>query len=196
MKRSIALILVGALVLAAGIVLAQQMGMPTGAGPRAGMATPGPGAGMMKGDCWAMGSGMAEQLKKQLNLTAEQVTALDTIRKDFMDSTQSIREQLKTKHDQMATLWMADQPDAAAIKDLANQMDTLRTQMRDIAIDHAIQAIAVLTPTQRAQVKAWMQKNPHMMMGMGCGMCCGAGMAEYPGTTAPAGSGPTAPKAY
>jgi len=148
--------------------------------------------GMMKGDCWALGPGMAEKLKKQLNLTDAQVTSLDAIRKDFIDSTQSIRDQLKTQRQQMTTLWMADSPDPAAIKSLASQMDTLRAQMRDSAIDHAVQALNVLNAAQRAQVKSWMQKDGRMMMGMGCGMCWGAGMVDCPmmAPTTPAGRGP------
>lgn len=187
MKRGIALIVVAGLLFVAVMVVAQQTKQPKTAGVMgAGPAAP----GMMKGDCWALGPGMAEALKKQLNLSDSQAASLQAIRKDFMDSTQSMRTDLATKRQQMAELWMADSPDPAAIKAQAADMDAMRAQMRDVAIDHAVRAVAVLTPAQRTQVRNWMQRNPQMMMGMGCGMCCGAGMCECPAIRMPAGRGP------
>lgn len=178
MKRTIALFVILALTASAAVVLAQR---PQ---PRAA-----PGA-MAKPE---MCPDLIEKITKELNLTPDQVTQLQAIRKDFMDSTQATRDQIKTDMTKMRDLWLADTPDAAAIKALAMEMDTLRAQVRDSAIDHAIQALAVLTPDQRAKVKEWVQKNPHLMMGMGCGVCCGAGMrCPMMGgrAAAPVGSGP------
>jgi Spy/CpxP family protein refolding chaperone len=129
---------------------------------------------------WMMG--------KELNLSADQLTQLKAIQKDCMDSTQSIRTDIQAKMKQMMDLWMVDQPDAGAIKDLASQLDALRMQIRNSAIDHAVSAIGVLSADQRAKLRDMMKKSPGMCMGMGCGICCGAGMGG-PGMGCPMGGG-------
>ena len=178
-SRIVAVVLVLALALSAGVVLAQRGKQPVKpAGPPA-MAPAASGG-------WCMGMGMLGRLKAALNLSAEQMTQLEAIQKDFLDSTQGLRTDIQAKMKQMLDLWMADQPDAAAIKDLANQLDALRAQIRDSAIDHAIQAIGVLTPDQRAKLRDMMSKSPGMCMGMGCGLCCGAGLCG-PGMGCPIG---------
>jgi|GEM_PF-421220 len=172
-------VLVVALVLSAGVVLAQRGRQPMKpAGPPA-MA---PGAG----DGWCMGMGMLGKLGKELNLSADQITQLKTIQKDFMDSTAATRSEIQAKMKQMMDLWAADQPDAAAIKSMAAQLDALRAQVRDAAIDHAVSAIGVLTPEQRAKMQQMMKNNPGMCMGMGCGLCCSAGLCG-PGMGCPMG---------
>jgi len=163
-----------ALLLTAGVVIGQG-------GRKAGRQGPPSGAMAPAGDAWGMGMGMRGRIAKELKLTPEQIKLLEPIRKDFMDSTQSAREDIKAKMKQMLDLLAADQPDAAAIKDLASQMEPSRTAIRESAIDHIISALEVLTPDQRAKVKDWVQKNPGMCMGMACGMCGGPGMGMGPG---------------
>lgn len=177
--RIVAVLLVLAVALSAGAVMAQrgkQAAKP--AGP------PAMAPGMAGG--WCMGMGMLGKLKTALNLTSEQVAQLQAIQKDFMDSTQGLRADIQAKMKQMLDLWKVDQPDAVAIKGLANELDALRSQIRDSAIDHAIQAIGVLTPDQRAKLRDMMSKTPGMCMGMGCGLCCGAGLCG-PGMGCPIG---------
>jgi Spy/CpxP family protein refolding chaperone len=178
-SRIVAIVLVVALALSAGVVLAQRGRQPMKpAGPPA-MA---PGAG----DGWCMGMGMLGKVSKELNLSTDQVAQLQTIQKDFMDSTQATRTDIQAKMKQMMDLWMADQPDAGAIKDLAGQLEALRAQIRNSAIDHAVSAIGVLTADQLAKLREMIGKNPGMCMGMGCGLCCGAGLCG-PGMGCPMG---------
>lgn len=181
-SRIIVFVVIVALVLCAVAVVAQrgrQAGKPAGA--------PAMGA---PGGAWGMGMGMCERMKNQLGLTPGQVKDLEVIRKDFMDSTQVAREDIKAKMAQMLDLWAAEPPEAAAIKDLAAQMEQPRADIRNSAIDHAISALAVLTPDQRAKVKDWVKKNPGMCMGMACGMYGGAGMGMGPGMGCGMGMGP------
>lgn len=178
-SRIIAIGLVVALLLCAGVVLAQRGRQPMKpAGPPA-MA---PGTG----DGWCMGMGMLGRMSKELNLSADQVAQLKTNQKDFMDSTQATRTEIQAKMKQMMELWMADQPNAGDIKDVANQLEALRTQIRNSAIDHAIVATRVLSADQRAKLREMIGKNPGMCMGMGCGLACGAGMGG-PGMGCPMG---------
>ena len=170
MRRGTAILVVLALILAAGIVVAQRDARPMAPMARPNVAPP------PDGDAWCMGMGVAERIIKQLNLTPDQVKSLDAIRKDFVDSTATARADIKTRMSQMKDLWMADPPVASDIEALADQIEASRVQVRNSAIEHAIQGLAVLTPAQRTQVNTWLKSNPHMMMGMGCGICCGAGM--------------------
>lgn len=160
MKRAIALLLVIGLILCATVVLAQRTGTTNRP-----MMRPRAGMGMMR-DGWGM-SDMMSRMKTELGLTADQSTKLDAIHKDFMNSTQSARDDIMAKKKQMMDMWMSDSPDASAIKDLASQMETLKMQVRNSAIDHIIQARSVLTPDQRTKFRDWMKRNPRMGMGVG-----------------------------
>lgn len=185
-SRIIAFVVIVALVMCAVAVMAQrgrQAGRPMAA-PAGPPAIGAPGGGM------GMGMGMCERMKNQLGLTPDQVKQIEAIRKDFMDSTQSQRDDIKGKMKQMLDLWTADQPDAGAIKGLAAQMESARAQMRDSAIDHAVLAFDVLTADQKAKVRAFVAKNPGMCMGMACGMYGGPGMGMGPGMGCGMGMGP------
>jgi Spy/CpxP family protein refolding chaperone len=184
-KITVIVAIVLALLLCAAVIGAQRGKQATRPATPPAMGAPGEG--------WGMGMGMCEQMKKELGLTPDQVTQLQAIRKDFMDSTQSARDDVKAKMKQMLDLWMADPVDATAIKDLASQMDTVRAQIRDSAIDHAISAFNVLTTDQKAKVRDFIKNHPNMGMGMGCGICCSAGMGMGPGMGCgmePGGKGP------
>jgi len=183
-QKLIAIVIVVALLLTAGMVMAQrQRGMKSGRA--AGVSPSGPGA-----DCWAMGAGMGERLKKQLNLTDAQVNQLRDIRTDFMNSTQAQRTEIQNDKQQMINLWMAEPLDPAAIKSMAAQMDSVRAQIRDSAIDHAVQAFNVLNADQKAKVRSWIKAHPHLGMGIGCGPCCSAGMYGWGRATGgPKGAG-------
>lgn len=188
--KMIAVLVVVALVLCAVTVMAQrgrQAGKPAGA-PAMGA----PGQGMGQG----MGMGMmCERMKAELGLTPDQVTQLQAICADCKASTQGAREDIQAMMKQMPDLWAADQPNADAIKDLAARMDSARAQIRNIAIDHAVAAFAVLSADQKAKVRAFVGKNPGMCMGMCCGVCggpgagCGMGQGMGPGAGMGCGMG-------
>ena len=130
------------------------------------------GMGMGMG-CQAIGAKIA----KQLNLTADQETRLKQIRQDYLTATASTRQRLRSLMAQMPALWAQNPPDAGAVKSLLDQMDPLRTELRDAGIDYAVRAFAVLTPDQQTKVRNWMKSHRMMGMGMGCGMCLGPGAA-------------------
>ncbi len=174
--KIVAFVLVLALVMSVGVVFAQK--------GRMGKAGPATGGG------WCMGLGMLDKISKELSLTNDQVSKIKAIQSDFMSSTQTARTEIQAKMKQMGELWMESQPDAAAIKSLASELDTLRMQVRNSAIDHAISAIEVLTADQRVKLQEMMKSRPGMCMGMGCGLCCGAGMGTG---TGPGAGGPNCP---
>ncbi len=129
---------------------------------------------------------MLGRLAKALGLTEAQIAELKKLHQDFLTATQATRDELKAKAKEMVNLWMADAPDAAAIKALAGDMDSLRAQIRDAGIDHMITALSVLTPEQREKLRTIMKdRAPGCIAGMGCGFGlgpgCGMGMGLGPG---------------
>ena len=107
----------------------------------------------------------------ELNLTPEQIQHLQQLGDAFKAQTEPIRQQCQARCQEMAQLWAAENPDANAIKALAAEMDALRADLRNAAIDHKIAALNVLTAEQRAKVREKIGK-----LGCGIGMGCGMGM--------------------
>lgn len=178
-KRTAILVLLLALVVSVSLAVA--------AGPRGGAKVgPGPGAGCpMAGvngacPCPMMGQGIV----KALGLSDAQVAETKALHKEFFDSTQQIRDQIKAKAKAMAALWAAEDPDVAAIKAAAAEIDALRAEMRDKGIDYLVKGLQVLTPQQREKLRTMIQNRPEWcpcpgcpmgMQGMGCGMGFGMG---------------------
>lgn len=177
--KIIAVLIVLALVITAGMVIAQggKRGGP-GAPP-----PPGPGIGRPG----APGAGFAfGRLANQLNLTEDQVAQLKGIHQQFLTSTAPLREQMQAKCKEMGELWAADQPNAAAIKALAADIDVLRADIRNAGIDDMLAGLNVLTADQRAQLREIMKNRGCGLMMALCGGpgCCGApgkGMGMGPG---------------
>ncbi|MEN6356739.1 MAG: Spy/CpxP family protein refolding chaperone [Armatimonadota bacterium] len=151
----------------AGVVMAQ--------GPKGGMSK-GMGMGM---NCPMMGLG--PKMIKELGLTDDQVTKLRQIHTDFMTATQSTRDQIRTKMQEMAQLWTTDAT-ADQLKAKLDEIDPLKVELRDAAIDSALKARSVFTDEQRAKVRQMIKDKTEdgMGMSMGLGACCGVGcpMAE------------------
>ncbi|MCL5105718.1 MAG: Spy/CpxP family protein refolding chaperone [Armatimonadetes bacterium] len=140
---------IAVLVITATVVVAQAPRM----GPR------NAGGGMI---CdWTQG-----KIARELALTKDQMDKIKQIHMDFMNATKDTREQLRAKCEQMVALWSVDQPDAAAIKNLLSEIDPLKAQLRDMAVDHAVQAYNVLTPAQKIKARAMLKAHlGHMRKG-------------------------------
>ena len=108
------------------------------------------------------------KIARELGLTKDQMEKLKQIHAGFMDATKDTREQLRVKWEQMVALWSVDQPDATAIKNLFSEIDPLKVQLRDTAVDYAIQAYSVLTPAQKIKARDMLKAHlGHMRKG-----CC------------------------
>lgn len=112
------------------------------------------------------------KIARELNLSKDQMDKLKEIHTEFFNATKDTREQLKAKRQQMIALWSVDQPDAAAIKSLFTEMDPLKVQLREAAVDHAVQAYDILTPAQKVKVRQMIKAHVNRM-GAGCGMMGG-----------------------
>lgn len=171
-------IVVAVLVVSAGIAYAVG---PRGSGTQAG---PGGQRGPGYGCCAAL---------VDLGLTDSQKAQLAALRKEFADATAAAREQIQAKSKEMCRLWAAEQPDVAAIKALAAEIDVLRAEIRNLGIDYSAKSLALLNAEQRKKASSMCANCPGCpsCMGplMGCGpMGPGAGRGMGPG--AGCGMGP------
>ncbi|MCX8053863.1 MAG: Spy/CpxP family protein refolding chaperone [Armatimonadetes bacterium] len=194
-------ILIIALAVAACLVLnAAPRNRGAAAGPPAVVGAQKPG--------WCgcpLGCLMPGKLVKELGLTDTQIAELKRLHLQFLDETKTAREEIQAKAKEMFNLWLADSPDADAIKSLAAEIDTLRDQIRNAGIDHMISALNVLTPAQRDKLRAILKDCAARCFGkagrgfwccpcFGCGpcigpcICCGWGMG--PGAGMGCGVGP------
>ena len=169
-KLIVAVILV-TLAVTASIVIAQGPRFGNRPGPPPGVGGPGaPYCGL------GLGIGFGPRVIAELGLTQDQIQQLKQLKDAFLAQTQATREQLQAMCKEMGQLWAAENPDPNAIKALAAEMDVLRAELRDAAIDHKIAGLNVLTAEQRAKVREKIGKH-------GCGMGPGSrrGMGMGPG---------------
>lgn len=189
--RVLVALVVVALIVTASIAFAQVQRGPK-AGPPAG--APAPGVGCPIG---GPGMGLGPAMVRDLNLTPDQVRDLQQLRDNFFAATKTQHDQIQAIARQIAQLWAADPIPVAQIRTLAADMDALRADIRDAGIEHAVQALGVLTPEQREKVRARIGEmggccigmGPGCCVGMGPGMGCGMGMGPGPGMRGRCGMG-------
>jgi Spy/CpxP family protein refolding chaperone len=108
-----------------------------------------PGMGMGMG---MPGLAIPERLLDQVGASAEQKTRLRDIAKAAGDDMRSQREAGQALHAQMLALMAAPQVDAAAAEALRQQQLTRHDAVTKRALQAMLDAQAVLTPEQRAQI--------------------------------------------
>jgi len=167
-NRIVAILLIAALTLVAGIVVAQR-----------GRGGPGQGMGMgMAGSCGlGLGLGMGPAAISELSLSNDQVTQLQKITNQFLSDTQQSRAQLQTKLNELAQLWTAEAPNESAIRNKLADVDRVRTQIRNSMVDRTFAVMRVLTPQQKAKLRGLVKSRPGFGVGVGCGLGLGCGMS-------------------
>ena len=168
-SRAIATLLVVALVLTAGAVIAQR-----------GRGGPGQGMGMgmgTSGSCGlGLGLGMGPAAIGELSLSNDQVAQLQKITNQFTSDTQQLRAQLQTKLSELAKLWTAEKPNESAIRSKISEVDGIRTQIRNAMVDRTFAVMRVLTSAQKAKLRNLVKTRPGFGVGMGYGLGLGCGM--------------------
>ncbi len=106
-----------------------------------------------RGGKWGQG-----KLIEQLNLTEDQKQKLSTIRQKYQDRLQSLREQIKTKHQELSNM-MAGNASVAQIRSQHQEILNLREQMGNIRLESMLEMREVLTPEQRTEFSQLMQKH-------------------------------------
>jgi hypothetical protein len=136
------------LCLTAGIASAQ----PGGPGP---MMAPGPeGAGAPGGDGFPGEPVMLMRFLDRLDLTDSQWEEVQTILEDTRDRIEAIREEMRAEEPLKAFLTAFSEP-TLTISDLAaltDEMDSVRTRIRDISLDAVVRIHDLLTEDQLARV--------------------------------------------
>jgi Spy/CpxP family protein refolding chaperone len=125
------------------------------------------------GGPWSFGPRIAQEL----NLSQDQIATLKALHADFVEATKATREQLRDKMSELAALWADDQSTAADIKAKAEEIEALRSIIRNTGIDYLVRARNVLTPEQRTKLSELIKNRPGFGGGMGMMMGCqGPGM--------------------
>lgn len=168
-SRVIAALLIAALTLVGGIVVAQR-----------GRGGPGQGMGMGMGNRAAggpcglgLGLGLGPAAVGELALTSAQTTKLQAITNQFVSDTQRSRAQLQTMLDELAQLWTAEKPNESAIRNKIADVDRVRTQIRNSMVDRTFAVMRVLTPQQKAKLRGLVKSRPGFGVGVGCGLGLG-----------------------
>ncbi|MCX6344010.1 MAG: hypothetical protein NT018_02910 [Armatimonadetes bacterium] len=128
----------------------------------------------------AMGPGLGPKIISDLNLTPAQVDQLKGVKSDFMNATVDLRGQLNVKLNELTALWADPKTTTDQVKAKADEIDVIRTQIRNIGIDYLAKARDILTSEQRAKVDQMIRTNPGWLFGMACTM----GMEYFKGTRA------------
>jgi Spy/CpxP family protein refolding chaperone len=130
-KTVITMVVAGLVVFAASYVLA---------------GGPGFGPGQGRGGCggfWGV-----------QNLTPEQQTKLQELRQKHYTQVNPLRERMFALRQELRTLWADPNADAQAIKAKESEMNSLRDQMRDQAVQLKLDARNILTPEQISSLGA------------------------------------------
>lgn len=155
MQKSKKVILTAAiLALMAQPVLFAQAGGKKGPAGRKGDNRP------MMAECKGMFFGDPVRMKKDLNLSDEQVTKIADINKDHMKKMLDYKEKLAPKKIQLKKLLLEDSVDMAKVRTLLKEIGDLRVELQALRIEHRLDIEKVLTPEQKAKMR---QHRMHMM---------------------------------
>ncbi|MEM9293297.1 MAG: periplasmic heavy metal sensor [Acidobacteriota bacterium] len=98
------------------------------------------------------GGGFGENLAEYLDLTEEQIAAVQQIRSDAQATSQPIREEQRALRDQLRDLLDSDAPDATTVGETVIAARALGEQLKGIAEGARSDMEALLTPEQ---LEAW-----------------------------------------
>lgn len=108
---------------------------------------------------------------KALDLSPEQMTALNALREERQADAQATRQELKTHRQAIQAQWQSGTPDRATILALTSEMSALKAQKAADRVDFLFAAKGILTPEQFTKFTALQGKRggPGMRGGRGGG---------------------------
>ena len=107
------------------------------------------------------------------NLTPEQKTKFQELRRKFNEGTTQLRGTMFSRRLELQSLWTDPKADAKAITDKEKELRDLQNQMRDKRVQLRLEARNILTPEQLSEFGPGMgrgMRGPGMGHGMGHGM--------------------------
>jgi periplasmic protein CpxP/Spy len=157
----------------AGTVMAGPKGPPSDAAGAPGIGRGmGQGSGCGMGPCGAGGAALAN-----LNLSDEQAVKIQALREAHLKDIVPIQNQLFSARNELRLLWNQTDPDIGQITAKQQEMDALRSQLREKVTQHLLEVRKLLTPEQQAKLAV---TGPGMGRGMGGGHGRGgAGMCAW-----------------
>ena len=148
MKKMIVAIAVIAILVTSGLALAQGWGRGPGYGlGPCGLGPSGPGAGPGYGPRGAWGPG--------LNLTPEQTQKMQALQENFFKESLPLSNAMQIKQVELRTLWAQTNPDQEKLLAKQKEINALRTQLQEKAIQNRLEMRKILTPEQQAQLGAY-----------------------------------------
>lgn len=102
---------------------------------------------------------MLKRMKKDLDLTDEQVTKIKAIQQKYHAKQEALRKQIEPLQKQLMETMMNEFPNRATFESLLRKVSDLRIQSRLIQFDQRQEIMAVLTAEQRAEWKERMEKH-------------------------------------
>jgi Spy/CpxP family protein refolding chaperone len=111
-----------------------------------------------------------------LDLTAEQKTKIDELRKGNRDKLKELREAMRAKHEELAALLTGD-GSADKARAVHGEAQSIRQKMDDLHFESMLAIREILTPEQRKKFgEAMGRRHPHGGPGGGPGGMDGGGM--------------------
>ncbi|MBP7737604.1 MAG: Spy/CpxP family protein refolding chaperone [Spirochaetes bacterium] len=123
----------------------------------------------MMAECHGKFFGDPVRMKKDLNLTDEQVTRIADINKDHRKKMLDYKEKLAPKEIQLKKLLLEDTVDMAKVRALLKEIGDLRVELQALRIEHRLDIEKVLTADQKAKMR---QHRMYMMKKKGKGRQC------------------------
>jgi len=120
-----------------------------------------------------LGLGLGPDVIPQLNLTAAQVTQLQTIHTQYLADIKNNQDKLKAEYAELGSMWVVAQPDKAAITAEIADTDVLYKQIRDLMVERTYAVMNVLTDQQRAQLRTLVANQPGFGIGLGYDLAVG-----------------------
>ncbi|MBM4331726.1 MAG: periplasmic heavy metal sensor [Deltaproteobacteria bacterium] len=135
MRKMIIAIVTVALLATSGLAMAQGWGRGAGKGP-------GYGPGGCVPGVWAAA----------LNLSTEQVQAMQALRESQFQETIPLRDEMMNKRLELRTLWAQTNPDQEKILAKQREINALRTQLQEKATKHRLEMRQILTAEQQTKL--------------------------------------------
>jgi Spy/CpxP family protein refolding chaperone len=103
------------------------------------------------------------KMKKELNLTDEQVNFMEQDRAAIHQEVKALREELQKKRSELFKLVDAEKVDNQKIDHLINDLAQLQVKLEKVIIGHLLTMKSHLTPEQQKKLREAMKKGPMKM---------------------------------
>lgn len=144
--------------------------------PQMGMMQRGMGQPAMMGGAMSHGPAFILRQKEALGLSESQVERLEALQSRLSDSHEAHMERIAPLHERAMSALHADEPDLAGYESALNELAEHHVQMQLEAARTSREALEVLTPEQRSNVRYAMRLMGQMRGMGGGGMMMGPGM--------------------